>query len=90
MLGWRFQGSIPGQMQKAVVIAAPHTSNWDLPYSLMAAFGLGLQLHWLGKASLFGFPFKGLMALALTEADPGNWCRRLLTVSKTPRGLCFL
>ena len=76
MLGWRFQGSIPGQMQKAVVIAAPHTSNWDLPYSLMAAFGLGLQLHWLGKASLFGFPFKGLMrwlgGIGVDRSRPGQ------------------
>jgi 1-acyl-sn-glycerol-3-phosphate acyltransferase len=76
MLGWRFQGSIPGQMQKAVVIAAPHTSNWDLPYSLMAAFGLGLQLHWLGKASLFRFPFKGLMrwlgGIGVDRSRPGQ------------------
>jgi len=39
-LGWRFEGVIPTGLHQAVVIGAPHTSNWDLPYILMAAFVL--------------------------------------------------
>ena len=60
-LGWRFEGLIPTNLQQAVVIGAPHTSNWDLPYMLMAAFVLERELHWLGKAQIFRFPFGGLM-----------------------------
>lgn len=60
-LGWRFEGVIPTGLQQAVVIGAPHTSNWDLPYMLMAAFVLERELHWLGKAQIFRFPFGGLM-----------------------------
>jgi 1-acyl-sn-glycerol-3-phosphate acyltransferase len=51
--GWQVQGSLPPEAVKAVLIAAPHTSNWDLPYTLMVAFCLRLRIHWLGKASLF-------------------------------------
>jgi 1-acyl-sn-glycerol-3-phosphate acyltransferase len=60
-LGWRFEGVIPTGLHQAVVIGAPHTSNWDLPYMLMAAFVLERELHWLGKAQIFRFPFGGLM-----------------------------
>jgi 1-acyl-sn-glycerol-3-phosphate acyltransferase len=44
-----------------VLIAAPHTSNWDLPYTLMVAFALRLNIYWMGKQSIFSFPFGGLM-----------------------------
>lgn len=59
--GWRVEGALPPEAQKSVLIAAPHTSNWDLPYTLMVAFVLGLQVRWMGKHTLFRFPFGGLM-----------------------------
>ena len=61
LTGWQVRGSLPEQAQKCVFIAAPHTSNWDLPYTLMVAFSLRLNVYWMGKASLFGFPFGPLM-----------------------------
>lgn len=42
---------------KAVLIVAPHTSNWDFPVGLAAKWGLRLHAHFLGKDSLFRFPF---------------------------------
>lgn len=59
--GWQVEGSLPPQAHRCVVIAAPHTSNWDFPYTLMGALVLGMHIRWLGKASLFRFPFGGLM-----------------------------
>ena len=59
--GWRVEGLLPPQAHKAVLIAAPHTSNWDLPYTLMVAMCLNLQPYWMGKASIFRFPFGALM-----------------------------
>ena len=59
--GWTVRGSLPPQAQKCVLIAAPHTSNWDLPYTLMVAFVLNLNIYWMGKHSLFFFPFGPLM-----------------------------
>ncbi|MBL8330975.1 MAG: lysophospholipid acyltransferase family protein [Rubrivivax sp.] len=61
LTGWRVEGELPPSAAKAVLIAAPHTSNWDLPYTLMVAFCLNLQPYWMGKASIFRFPFGGLM-----------------------------
>jgi 1-acyl-sn-glycerol-3-phosphate acyltransferase len=59
--GWRVEGALPPEAARSVFIAAPHTSNWDLPYTLMCAFVLRLNIRWMGKASLFAFPFGGLM-----------------------------
>jgi 1-acyl-sn-glycerol-3-phosphate acyltransferase len=59
--GWTIEGSLPPRAAKSVFIAAPHTSNWDLPYTLMVAFALRLTPYWMGKASIFRFPFGGLM-----------------------------
>ncbi len=61
LAGWRIEGELPANARKCVLIAAPHTSNWDLPYTLMTAFVLRLNIYWMGKASLFEPPFGSLM-----------------------------
>lgn len=61
LAGWKIEGSLPAGAQKSVLIAAPHTSNWDLPYTLMVAFALRLNIYWMGKEQLFKPPFRGLM-----------------------------
>jgi 1-acyl-sn-glycerol-3-phosphate acyltransferase len=59
--GWTVDGELPPGADKSVFIAAPHTSNWDLPYTLMVAFALRLNPYWMGKQSIFKPPFRGLM-----------------------------
>jgi 1-acyl-sn-glycerol-3-phosphate acyltransferase len=61
LTGWTVEGALPPSAAKSVFIAAPHTSNWDLPYTLMVAFALRLNPYWMGKAGIFRFPFGGLM-----------------------------
>ena len=62
VLGWRIEGSIP-DVPKLVIIAAPHTSNWDFVVGIAAKLALGLQVLWLGKDSLFRWPLGALMRL---------------------------
>jgi 1-acyl-sn-glycerol-3-phosphate acyltransferase len=59
--GWEVTGALPAHTPKCVLIAAPHTSNWDLPYTLMVAFSLRLNIYWMGKASIFRWPFGPVM-----------------------------
>ncbi len=59
--GWTIEGSAPTTTRKFVIIAAPHTSNWDFVYFLGAADALNLKLSFMGKASLFRWPFERLM-----------------------------
>ncbi len=58
--GWTVEGQAPAS-RKFVIIAAPHTSNWDFIYFLGAADALNLNLSFMGKASLFRWPFAGVM-----------------------------
>lgn len=55
-LGWTIELDDPG-VAKYVLIAAPHTSNWDFPLGLAAAWALRLDAHWLGKHTLFRWPY---------------------------------
>lgn len=50
--GWKTEGN-PPDAPKYVLIAAPHTSNWDLVYTLLIAFTYKIKVFWMGKASLF-------------------------------------
>ena len=56
--GWRVIGPIP-DLSKAVLIVAPHSSNWDGLWAFAVKFGLGLKLSILGKDALFRFPLLG-------------------------------
>jgi len=58
--GWQVIGTLPEQ-RKYVLIGAPHTSNWDFPLMLLAVLKIGMDVHWLGKNSLFRAPFGGIM-----------------------------
>ncbi len=59
--GWKVEGALPANQSKCVLIAAPHTSNWDLPNTLMVAFALRLNIYWMGKQQIFRWPFGPLM-----------------------------
>jgi len=55
-LGWTIQAELP-DIKKYVAIAAPHTSNWDFPLGILAAKALKLKTHWMGKHTLFRWPY---------------------------------
>lgn len=56
--GWRLRGELP-DVRKAILIGAPHTTNWDAVAGLAAKVAVGLEAHWMGKHSLFNKPVLG-------------------------------
>ena len=58
--GWHIEGEMPN-LPKFIIVAAPHSSNWDLPYVLAAGLHYGIRVHWMGKDSIFKQPFGGIM-----------------------------
>lgn len=58
--GWRMVGHFP-DIPKAVLIAAPHSSNWDGVWGIAAKLALGIRLSILGKHSLFHIPLLGAL-----------------------------
>ena len=73
--GWKIAGELP-KTEKYVLIAAPHTSNWDLVYMLAIAFVLDMRINWMGKDSLFkapfGFVLKWLGGVAIDRSKANN------------------
>jgi 1-acyl-sn-glycerol-3-phosphate acyltransferase len=60
LLGWRVVGRFP-DVPKCVIVVAPHTSNWDFVIGIATVFALGLRVRYLGKHTLFRFPFGALL-----------------------------
>lgn len=58
--GWRREGRVP-DIPKFVIIAAPHTSNWDFPIGMAILLAFKLKVSILGKDSLFRWPFRGFL-----------------------------
>ena len=75
LAGWRLVGAAP-TAPKYVLIAAPHTSNWDFPVTLMICFALRLRVYWMGKASLFppliGAVMRWLGGIPVDRSRAGN------------------
>jgi len=56
LLGWRYEGGRGDMLRKAVLIAAPHQTNWDLLYTLLASFAMDMPIQFMMKHTLFRFP----------------------------------
>ena len=60
LTGWVIEGSIPDE-PKLVIIAYPHTSNWDFLVFLAIVRHFGLEVRFLAHEGLFVGPFAWLL-----------------------------
>ncbi len=60
LAGWEPAGTRP-TASRCVLIAAPHTSNWDLAFLLAFATHFDLKISWMGKNALFRPPLGWLI-----------------------------
>src|SRR5512138_3915326 len=60
LLGWRVDVVLPPG-PKCVVAVYPHTSNWDFLVGYLAKLAAGLPVHFVGKHTIFRWPFGGLL-----------------------------
>lgn len=58
--GWKIVDESDG-IRKAVVVAAPHTSNWNGYHVILLGSALRAKFAWIGKHSLFVGPLQGVM-----------------------------
>ncbi|HRF84441.1 MAG: lysophospholipid acyltransferase family protein [Xanthomonadales bacterium] len=70
--GWRVVGTIP-DLSKLVLIAAPHSSNWDGIWGMAAKMALGVDVRVLGKDTLFWWPLSIVLhRLGVIPLDRSN------------------
>lgn len=75
LTGWRMRGDWPA-IDKMVLVAAPHTSNWDGLQMLVAAGYYRVRLRWMGKKSLttgpFGWVIKALGCVPIDRSQSND------------------
>lgn len=73
---YRIVSEPPPAGGSAVLIGAPHTSNWDFAFMLAISWTHGISPKWLGKQSLFKAPFGGIMralgGIPVNRENPGR------------------
>jgi 1-acyl-sn-glycerol-3-phosphate acyltransferase len=55
--GWGVKGEMPADLKKCVMLAAPHTSNYDLIYALVGLKKLNVKVRFTIKKEWLRFPF---------------------------------
>ena len=62
VFGW--QAELAVQMaDKCVLVAAPHTTNWDFPLAILGMSAMGIKFNWVAKHTLFRWPLGFFMRL---------------------------
>ena len=57
LLGWKIMPGLPPEVfQKCVLVAAPHTSNWDYPIAISAMAVLKVKIRYTIKKEWMRFP----------------------------------
>ena len=59
--GWKATGRYPYEVNKLVLIVAPHTSNWDFPVGVLVRSALKIDAYFVGKHTLFIGPLGPIM-----------------------------
>ena len=60
LMGWTSDLVWPPE-PRGLILIYPHTSNWDFVIGVLFRIGNGLPAHWMGKDSMFRWPFGGLL-----------------------------
>lgn len=83
LMGWKMNlhGLNPKSFNRAVMLAAPHTSNWDLPIARAAFFLMGIPVRFTVKKEWMKFPFnlimKPLGGIAIDRSPKKEGAQRL-------------
>jgi len=59
--GWHVKGRIPDNVKKCIMIAAPHTSNWDLLFARCAFYIMDIDLRYTIKKEAMVGPLGWLL-----------------------------
>lgn len=74
--------SAPVSAGSAVMVGAPHTSNWDFVIMLAITWRSGFAPLWLGKHTLFKAPFGPIMralgGISVDRDNPGRLVEQLV------------
>ena len=56
--GWKVKGKMPAGVDQCVMLASPHTSNYDLVYAMVGLRKLHVNVRFTIKKEWLKFPFR--------------------------------
>ncbi|WP_114783408.1 1-acyl-sn-glycerol-3-phosphate acyltransferase [Botryobacter ruber] len=93
--GWKLVGNLTPELRRCVMIAAPHTSNWDFIYARAAFYLMDAPIRFTIKKEFMGFPFGGLLksmgALPVDRSKNTRMVDAMIRIFKeTPGDMCVM
>ncbi len=83
LMGWKVVQDMPAGISKAVVVMAPHTSNWDFVYGRLGFATWGITPRMMIKKESFFFPLgivlKALGAIPIDRGFSTGTIKRVTT-----------
>lgn len=74
--GWKVTARVTPQMAHSVMLAAPHTSNWDFPFALASFWKMGIDVKYFIKdnytKSPLGWFFRWTGAIGVDRSKKSN------------------
>ena len=84
LMGWQIDNHWDLNIDQCVMIAAPHTSNWDALYARLALKALGVNVRLTIKDSYMKFPFgpfvRAMGGIGIDRSSKSNGQARLSMV----------
>ena len=91
--GWKIIGHFPKD-QRVVIVAGPHTSNWDFVLAMSLILSLDVNLHWVGKHSIFKKGFRRLLrkmgGIPVNRANPEALKNEIHNVTEKFKGFIIV
>lgn len=87
--GWKTTGHLPRD-ERVVLIAGPHTSNWDFVLAISLILSLDINLHWIGKHTIFKKGFRRLLrkmgGIPVNRSNPADLKNEINNVTEKYKG----
>lgn len=76
-MGWKLDISVPvHSISKSVLVAAPHTTNWDFFYAVFSFWAMGIPMKFFIKDSWtkpwYGFLIKAVGGIGINRSERSN------------------
>lgn len=93
LFGWRVEGELP-DIEKYIIVGAPHTSNWDFIIMLAISLIYRQKFYWMGKHTLFRWPFDNLFrrlgGIPINRESKSNTVSQVIHYFKTQENLAMI
>ena len=87
--GWKTIGNFPTD-QRVVMVAGPHTSNWDFVLAMSFILSLDVNIHWVGKHSIFKRGFRRILrkmgGIPVNRAEPKELKNEIHNITEKYKG----